>query len=138
MTLLALQTVWIDIQEIEFLRLVSVLLSMATASLLLASTIGRWKVMPLHLRRVMPWITATYFVIAYGSGEAYAQHAPSGLRVLLLPLVLLGLIFALLYGMRLKNPFVPPPPGAKFLEPVDESDCGVGRADHGFDRRPQD
>lgn len=106
----------LTIEPAPMVRLGTLILSMVVTAILTASTIGRWKVLPLHLRRVMPFVIAVFLIISYGSGEAYAQHAPLGLRVYLMPLALLGLLVGLIYGMRLKNPFEPPPPGVWFFD----------------------
>jgi hypothetical protein len=81
----------------DVLRLVNVGLAMIVVVLLIAGSIHRWQVMPKRIRRVVPWIVATYVVIAYGSGEAASENTPAGVRVAMLACVLCGLVVALSY-----------------------------------------
>ena len=83
----------------ETLRWVNVALSMGAVCLLVAGTMHRWRVMPKRIQRIAPWVACTYVIVAYGSGEAAAQDADPGLRVLLLTLNLVGLLIALLYRL---------------------------------------
>lgn len=83
------------------LRWLNVVLAAVVVVLMTAGAIRRWDVMPSRLRRIVPWVIATYVLIAYGSGEIAADPEPvdPGLRVLILVLLLVGLIVALLYGI---------------------------------------
>jgi hypothetical protein len=81
----------------DLARWVIVVLAMATVALLLAGSIHRWHVMPKRIQRAVPWVIATYAVIAYGAGEAAHQHAAPGYRIVLMILVLCGLVVALSY-----------------------------------------
>lgn len=87
--------------EADFFRWANVILAFAAVMLLTAGTVARWKHMPARIRRAMPWVIATYAVIAYGSGEIASSHDPvdPGLRVALMLLILLGLVGTLLFGL---------------------------------------
>lgn len=81
----------------DWLRWVNVCLAMVDVMLLIAGSIARWKAMPRRFKRIVPWVIATYVVLAYGSGEAARQETPAGVRVALTACVLSGLMVALLY-----------------------------------------
>lgn len=81
----------------DWMRWLNVILAGLDVLLLVAGSIARWDHMPARLRRIVPWVIATYVVIAYGSGEAARQDTPAGVRVALTACVLSGLMVALLY-----------------------------------------
>lgn len=81
----------------DLLRWANVVLASAVVMLLMAGTIHRWHDMPARIKRIVPWVIATYVVIAYGSGEAAHQDTPPGYRVVLLMCVLAGMVIALSY-----------------------------------------
>lgn len=86
-----------DLITADTLRWVNVVLAMLVVILMITGSMRRWGSLPARLRRVVPWVIATYVVIAYGSGEVAASGADvdPGIRVVLLILVLLGLVVAL-------------------------------------------
>lgn len=86
-----------DVFTADILRWINVALAMIVVILMITGSMHRWAVMPARLKRVIPWVVATYVVIAYGSGEVAASDADvdPGIRVVLLILVLLGLVVAL-------------------------------------------
>ena len=81
----------------DWLRWANVVLAMIAVALLVTGSIARWSVMPKRIRRIVPWVIATYVVLAYGSGEAARQDTPAGVRVAMTTCVLLGLIVALMF-----------------------------------------
>lgn len=89
----------------DALRWVVVAVACADVALLFAGTIARWDTFTPRLRRVVPWVIATYVVIAYGAGEVASAStpAPTGIRVILTLLVLLGLLIALSYRITEDN-----------------------------------
>lgn len=102
----------------DTIRWLNVLMSSGVVALLLAGSIARWDIMPLRIRRVIPWIIFTYVIIAYGSAEIAWQtgDASPGLRVVLLLLNLIGLIVALVYNFA-DDDYAPPLDGpTQFLE----------------------
>ncbi len=82
------------------LRILNVALAMVTVSLLVTAGVVRWRIMPFPLRRLYPWIVATYVVIAYGSGEALADDVRPGVRVILMCLCLIGMVIAGLFNLH--------------------------------------
>lgn len=89
-----------NIWDPEFLRIANVVLSVAAVSVLIASSVLRLEVLTSNEKRVLPWLTVILLVIAYGSGEAAAQNAPIGYRVLLMALALAGFLGAMIFGLR--------------------------------------
>lgn len=85
----------------QWARYVNAVLALAVFGLLIASVWARWDYIPLRYRRILPWVVATYGVVAYGSVEVARTdpHIPPGYRVGLLSIVLIGMIVALLYGI---------------------------------------
>lgn len=81
----------------DVLRWLNVFMAAGAASLLMASTIRRWEGLSPRVQRITVWFIVILLVIAYGSGEAAAQNAPEGLRVIMMLLALAGLIGTLLY-----------------------------------------
>lgn len=83
----------------DVVRWLNVALAALVVVLLIAGSMRRWHVMPERMRRIVPWVIATYVVIAYGSGEVASAEEPvdPGLRVTMLVLVLVGLVIALMY-----------------------------------------
>lgn len=105
------------ILEWDGLRWLNLFLSCTSVILICAGAYARWPIMPLPMRRLVPWIIATYAVIAYGSGEALAKDVTPGLRVLLMTLSLIGTGVALVYNLK-HGGYEPPPPGYRgFMEP---------------------
>lgn len=86
----------------DLIRWFNVALAGAATVLLTMGTVRRWHVTPPRLKRTLPWVIATYAVIAYGSGEIAASSVdfPVGLRVAMMLLVLFGLVGSLLYGIN--------------------------------------
>lgn len=86
----------------DWMRWVNAGLAGLALMLLTLETTRRWDQMNRRLRRLVPWVLATYAVIAYGSGElaASAQRVDPGLRVGLMLVVLLGLAGALGLNVR--------------------------------------
>lgn len=82
------------------LRWSSACLSMTAAALLIASYCWRVNTMSPRLKRVVPWFIVLLVVITYGCGEAAASHVDGGVRLLLLPLALAGLVGSMLIGFR--------------------------------------
>lgn len=81
-------------------RWLSACLSMTAAALLIASYMWRVERMTLRLRRIARWFIVLLLVITYGCGEAASSSVDGGLRVLLLPLALGGLVASILIGFR--------------------------------------
>lgn len=82
------------------IRWTSACLSMTAAALLIASYMWRVNTMSARLRRIVPWFIVLLVVITYGCGEAASSHVDGGVRVVLLPLALLGLVGSMLIGFR--------------------------------------
>lgn len=80
------------------IRWTSACLSMTAAALLIASYMWRVNTMSARLKRIVPWFIVLLLVITYGCGEAASAHAEGGLRVVLLPLALAGLVGSMLIG----------------------------------------
>lgn len=87
---------WADSDVVRWL---DVALAMTAVVIMTATAVERWPSMSRHDRQVVPWIIATYVVIAYGHGEIAAADlpVPPGFRLILNTVVLGGLIVALLY-----------------------------------------
>jgi hypothetical protein len=83
----------------DALRIFNVIASIVVVALLFMGAIARWDEMPLRFKRITPWVIGTYVVIAYGSGEAFANDVEPGYRIVLLSANLLGLIVSLVYRM---------------------------------------
>lgn len=83
----------------DALRWLVVAVASGDAAFLFAGAIARWDTFTPRLKRIVPWVVATYVVIAYGAGEVAAAPTPppTGIRVVLMLLVLLGLLTALSY-----------------------------------------
>ena len=95
----------------EWLRWVNCGLAMLVVVLLVMGTVARWHQMPAGFRRLVPWVIATYVVIAYGSGEVATAEDPidPGFRVFLMTLVLTGLAISAMW--RIGEPDYGEPPG---------------------------
>lgn len=83
----------------DLLRWIGAALAFLDVSMLAMGAISRWHTFTPRLRRIVPWVLATYVVITYGLGEAASDRTPipAGLRVPLMLLVLLVLLVALVY-----------------------------------------
>lgn len=97
--------IWHIIETVEsswgWLRWVNCVLAMLVVILLVTGTVARWDHMPRRFRRIVPWVIATYVVIAYGSGEVATAEEPidPGFRVFLMTLVLTGLAVSAMYRL---------------------------------------
>lgn len=83
-------------------RYVNAVLSLIAVLLLSWGSAVRWREMPPRIRRITPWVIFTYAIISYGSVEVARSEVPvpPGVRVLLTTLNLVGLIIALLVGIK--------------------------------------
>lgn len=83
----------------DALRWLVVAAAIAVVSFMLAGCFARWETFTPRLKRIVPWVVATYVVIAYGAGEVASSPnpPPAGIRVILMLLVLFGLVIALSY-----------------------------------------
>lgn len=88
-----------NLETWDALRWVNAALSGLVVILLVMGAVARWSHMPKRFQRIVPWVIATYVIIAYGSGEIASASDPvdPGLRVGLLAINLVGLLVALLW-----------------------------------------
>jgi hypothetical protein len=72
--------------------------------LLTAGSYAHWHTFTPRMKRIVPWVLATYVVIAYGFGEVAGSRTPvpTGIRVPMFAVVLSGLLVALVY--RIDDP----------------------------------
>lgn len=95
----------------EGVRVANMVLSLIAFGLMVMTAIAHWDEMPTRMRRIIPWVAATYGIIAYGTLEVLRSdvYVAPGMRVGLLAINLVGLLIAMLYRMNDKYTYADGP-----------------------------
>lgn len=86
--------------NVPWLRYFNAAVSMLVVFGLTFMVLIKWSTLPVGVKRIAPWIVTTYVIIAYGSIEVARldMQVPTGARVLLLSLNLVGLAGTLAFN----------------------------------------